>query len=293
MHDRFQRRDHLVRRHIHFSVLRTDEIGDLPGVFQVDGVLAHADGKGADRFFALPCGDGADKGGIKAAGEQKAHLCVRRQPLFHPGDQFFADLLAGGLKVVAADAVHLCDIAVADEPAAFIVVSRGERKDLFAKSDEIFRLTGKQDDAACVVSVVQRTDADGIARGDEFVRFAVVDHTGEFGVQPGKQIRAVFKIHGEQDLAVAVACKSITLFDQPLPLGFETVQFPVTNGIAAVFFKRLHAGGGKPHDGQAVKGENTAARFDDAAVVRSTGPCLRKAVLKRGLIPDFTAITEN
>ena len=36
-----------------------------------------------------------------------------------------------------------------------------------------------------------------------------------------------------------------------------------------------------------------AARFDDAAVVRAAGFGLRKTVLKRGLVPDFAAITEN
>ena len=53
---------HILPGHDDLRVVRADEGGGLPGVFQVDGVGVHADGEGADRGTAPPGGDGAHQG---------------------------------------------------------------------------------------------------------------------------------------------------------------------------------------------------------------------------------------
>ena len=49
------------------GVVSVEIVGHLLGIFQVDGVLAHADGKGADRLAELFGGNGADQTGIQPA----------------------------------------------------------------------------------------------------------------------------------------------------------------------------------------------------------------------------------
>ena len=53
--DFLERGNDLVARHGDFHVLRADEIGDLARIFKIDGVLIHADGKGADLFAQKLC----------------------------------------------------------------------------------------------------------------------------------------------------------------------------------------------------------------------------------------------
>ena len=59
--------DHLLPGDEDFRVLAADIFCGFPGVFQVDGVGLHTDGKGADRFLKNRSGDGAHEGGIQAA----------------------------------------------------------------------------------------------------------------------------------------------------------------------------------------------------------------------------------
>ena len=58
----FQSRYDLVRRHIDLRVVRADEIGDLPCILEVNGVLAHTNGICPNRLIAFPSRDCADEG---------------------------------------------------------------------------------------------------------------------------------------------------------------------------------------------------------------------------------------
>ena len=118
-------------------MVAADEVGHLPGVFQVDGVHIHADGKGADLLAQDLRGDGAHQTGVQAAGEEEAQRGVRVQPLLHPGDELRPDVFAHGLQVVLPVHVHGGQIGVADELAAGVVVAGREGEDLLAHADEV------------------------------------------------------------------------------------------------------------------------------------------------------------
>ena len=57
-------------------MVAANEVCDLPGVFQINGILAHADGKGFDRFRGFLGSYGTDKGGIQTAGKEKTNLSI-------------------------------------------------------------------------------------------------------------------------------------------------------------------------------------------------------------------------
>ena len=99
--DLFERGEHLLARHDDLGVLGADEVGDLAGVLEVDGVKVHADGKGADPLAEELGGDGTDKAGIQTAGEQEAERRVGVEPLFHARDELLTDLFAYSVQIVA------------------------------------------------------------------------------------------------------------------------------------------------------------------------------------------------
>lgn len=90
---------HLLPGHIDLGVLCADEVRNLSGIFQVDGVRFHADGKGADMSAQDLRGNGAHKAGIKTAGEQKAEGRVGVQPLVDAENEKFANLFADCVHV--------------------------------------------------------------------------------------------------------------------------------------------------------------------------------------------------
>ena len=47
-----------------FRVITADILCNLFGIFQVNGIFAHTDGKGADRLFAFFGSDGTDQGRV-------------------------------------------------------------------------------------------------------------------------------------------------------------------------------------------------------------------------------------
>ena len=143
-------------------MVAADVVGHFLGILQVDGVAAHANGKGFNRSRALPRRNGADQRGIQAAAEQKAHLGVRHQTLAHARNQLLVDVGADCLHIVGDHVRYLCQIPVADELAVFIIVSRRERQNPIRQTQQVFRLTGKDDRSGRVITVIQRTDADGV-----------------------------------------------------------------------------------------------------------------------------------
>ena len=58
------------------------------------------------------------------------------------------------LKIIMANGIHPCNIAVADKLAIFVVMTGRERHDLIGKSDKVFRFAGKQNHALAVITVV-------------------------------------------------------------------------------------------------------------------------------------------
>ena len=289
----FQCLEHLPAGHIHLRVIRADIVRCLPGVFQVDGVTLHADGKGADGPVALPGGDGAHQRGIQPAGEQKAHLRVGVETLSDPGDQLVPDGAAGGLQIVVTDLRHGGDIAVGDEGAVLVIVSRGKRADLVHKFHEVFGLAGKDDGPGRVVAVIQGPDADGIPGGDECLSLCIVEDAGKLRIEHGEHIRPVLPVQGQQDLTVAVGGEGVAFLPQLLPQGPEAVEFPVADGQTAFKRKGLHTGGRQSHDGQPVKAQKTRPGGGQAGVVGAPGLCLGKAPGESFHIGHRPAITDD
>ena len=208
---------HLLAGHVHLGMVGADVVGHFPGVFQIDGVLVHADGEGADLLAQHQGADGAHQRGIQAAGEQEAQRGVGVQPLVHTGDQLVADGVADGFQIVMAVVRDGGKVGVADELAAGVVVAGREGADLLAQADEVFGLAGEDDAAVIQVAVEQRADADGVPGGDEGVRLVVVDDHGELGVQFREHVQAILPVQGQDDLAVAAALEFVALLRQ-LPL---------------------------------------------------------------------------
>ena len=250
-------------------MVAADVVGDFAGILEVDGVLAHADGKGADRRFALARGDRADERRIESAREQEADLCVGHQALVDARDELFVDVFTHSLEVVIADLIDFCDVVVADELAVLVIMSGRERQDHVAESCEVFRLAGEDDDALLVEAVVERPDADGVARGDEFARLTVVEDERKFRVEQTEHVDAVLPPKRKQQFTVRTALEGIALGGQLVLELLEAVQLAVADDVAAVQLERLHPLRRQAHDGQPVEAEQTASDIDDAAVVRA------------------------
>ena len=171
-------------------------------------------------------------------------------------------------------------------------MSGRKRHDLIAQPDKVLRLACKDDHAFFVVAVVQRANADGVARGDIFLRAPIKQDQRKFRVEHFEHIHAVLKIQRQQNLAVRAADKFILLFQLLLEL-LEAVNFAVADDVAAVALKRLHAAGRQAHDGKPVKTEQALAGVYNPAVVRSSGHSLKKALLKIRKGGTDIAITHN
>ena len=291
--DLLQRCEDVFRRHVHLGVVAADVVRHLPGVLQVDGVLAHADGKGADGLPAFPGGNGAHQRGVQAPGKEEAHLGVGHQALLHAGYQLLPDEAAGVLQAVVGNHIHLGDVPVAVERPALVVVPRREGAYLPHQAHQVLGLAGEDDYTLGVVAVVQRPDADGVPGGQELPPLPVVEDAGEFRVQHLEHPRAVLLIKGQEDFAVAAAAEGVALFLQLGPHGLKAVQLAVAHREAAPQLEGLHAGGIQPHNGQAVKAQQALAHIHHAGVVGAAGEGPVKPPLKRPKIGAAAAVTHN
>ena len=209
--DFFQRIQHLLARHDDLGVLGADKFRRFLRVFQVDGVEVHADGKRADLFAEELRGDRAHEARIEAAGEEEAERRVGVEALFHARDELFADGLRDGVETVVRILRNSGQVGVADEFAVLVIVARREREHVRAQADEVFRLAGEDDGAVVEISVEQRADADGVARGDERIGRGVIDDHGEFRVELCEHVRAVFLPQRQDDLAVRIGFEGVAL----------------------------------------------------------------------------------
>ena len=209
LHHGFQRLQHILFVADDLRMVAADEACHLPGVFQVNGIDVHADGKGFDGIGTFSGGNGADQRGVQAAGQQEAHLGIGNQTLADTGDEFFPDAPTDGFQIVVVIACHLGDVAIADELPVLIEMSRGEGLHFGIQEQKVFRLAGKDDGALCITGIVQGADADGVPGGNEGIPLRVVEDAGKFRVQHGKHIGAVLFIQRQQNLAVGVAVEGV------------------------------------------------------------------------------------
>ena len=102
-HDLRQRLNHILARDDNLGVVGVQILRHLAGVFQVDGIAAHTDGKRADGLFEQLCRDRAHKAAVQSAGDaDDGGLGVRvgnalGQPVGLHGEDELAALGAGGI----------------------------------------------------------------------------------------------------------------------------------------------------------------------------------------------------
>ena len=130
-------------------------------------------------------------------------------------------------------------------------------------------LAGEGDRAVVEIAVVQRPDADGVARGDQNVPLAVVEDQGELGVEPLEHPETVLLVEREQQLAVRAAGEGIALRLQRPALRAPAVELAVADDLVLPAREGLHALVVQAHDREAVEAEKPAARALDARVVRT------------------------
>ena len=284
---RLQRADHLLRRHIDLRVLAADIVRRLSGVFQINGVLTHADGKCADRLAGASLRHRAYQRGVQTAAEEEPDLGVRHQPLLDAGDQLFADDRAHGLYVIPAHLIDGSDVPVADKFPVLVIVSRREWHDLPAQTHQVFRLAGKDDGPGIVIAVVERADTDGVTGGDIAFRVPVVQDQRKFCVQHPEHLHTVLLIQREQDLAVGAALEGIALCPKRLPEPIKPVDLAVADYIAAAQPEGLHPLRLQAHDGQTVKAQQTLPCVHDPAVIRPSGEGPVKTLLEPRTVGVF------
>ena len=201
----FKGRDHFFRGHINFRVFTADVVRHFLCVLQVDSVLAHADGKGADRFIGAFLRHSAYQRGVQTAAEKKTDLGIGNQPLFNTGDQLLANIFANGLQIIVTDTVYLCRIPITDELAILIIMSGREGHDFTADPHKVFCFAGKNDRTLFIVSVIEWPDADGVAGGNKRLFLRIVQDQRKFRIQHPEHGRAVLLVKGQQDFAIGLA----------------------------------------------------------------------------------------
>ena len=280
-HDLRQRLNHILARDDNLGVVGVQILRHLAGIFQVDGVAAHADGKCADGLFEQLCRDCAHEAAVQAAGEQEAERCVGIEALLHAGDELFADVRADGLQIILTDGIDVRHVAVAGELTVGIIVAGWKRHHIVHETDKVFGLAGEDDRALGVIAVVQRADADRIARRDKTAALGVIDDHGKLCVETAEHVQPLAFVERKQDLTVGFALERLALGDQPLTDGTKAVDLTVAHERAAITRERLHPLRMQPHDGQPVKAERRRADMEHTRVIRAAGDGLVKAVAQR------------
>ena len=270
LHHRLQRVQHVLLADDDLGVVAADEVGHLAGVLQVDGVDIHADGEGADLLAQGLGRDGAHQGAVQTAAEQEAHRRVCVQALLHALNQQLPQVAAGVVDAGHLELIHVGGVGVAGELAVGPVAAGREGEDGLAQAHQVLGLAGEGHAAVGKHSIVQRADADGIARGHEGLALRVVDDECKFRVQRLEHLQAVFPVQGQQDFAVGFALEAVLRL-QALAHRAEAVELAVADHVAAVQLKGLHAARVQTHDGQPVEAQISALHLDHAGHVRPAG----------------------
>ena len=82
---------------------------------------------------------------------------------------------------------------------------------MLCEAHEVLCLACKRNAAIRQVAIKQRSDADGVACGDEVPGFAIVKHERELRIQLFKHGKAVFMVQRQQNFAIGFALKRILL----------------------------------------------------------------------------------
>ena len=143
--------------------------------------------------------------------------------------------------------------------------------DALAQTDEVLRLAGEEDAAVGEIAVEERTDADGVARGDETVGLGVINDHSKLGIELGEHLHAVLAVEGENELAVGLGREGVALGLQLLFERTEAVQLAVANRHVAAEVEGLHPLLVQAHDGKTVEAEHTAAGLFHPAHVGTAG----------------------
>ena len=175
-------------------MVAADIVGGFLRVFQIDRVFFHADRKRANRFFEQSLRHGAHERRIQSARKKKAQRRIGVEPLFDPRNQLFANIFAENVGLRLFDARYVRDIAVPHERAVFIIMTGRKGKHFFRDRNKVFGFACKRDFSVRHVSVIQRSDAYGIARGKIDLFLRVVNHAGKFRVEHGEHSCTVFFI---------------------------------------------------------------------------------------------------
>ena len=291
-HHRLQSVQNILPGDDHLGVAGAEIRGHLPRVFEVNGVLPHADGKGANGLWVVFGRNGAHQGGVQSAAEQKAHPGVGHQPLFHAPNQLFPDVLADGIQIVCYDMFHGGHVRVADEAPILIVVPGGEGVNLTNQPHQIFGLAGKDDDATAVIAVKQRPDSDGVPGGQIAACLRVKEDAGKLRIQHPEHLHPILPVQGQKHLAVGAADKGVfsgELAANPL----ISIDFTVAHHIAPIQGEGLHSLRRQAHDGKAMEPQKAHASVDDPAVVRPPGLGAEEPLAECFIIGVKTAISHD
>ena len=143
------------------------------------------------------------------------------------------------------------------------------------------------------VAVEQRTDADGVAGGDEPVLAGIVHDKRELGVHVAEHIQTVLIVQRQQDLAVAVGLELVAAALEDLFLKAEAVQFAVAHHTVGTAVEGLHAFRRQAHDGKAAKTHQTERPFHHTLVVRAAHDRAQQVFLEFGGTQIVPGIAHN
>ena len=270
LHHMGQRLQHVLRGDDHVGVVALKVIGHHAGVLEVDGVLRHADGKGADGLIQKPCRDRADQRTVKAAAQEETQRRVGVHPLLNARHEPRTDAFADGFHVAIEVLLGLGDIRIAGDFAIHRVAAGREGQDGFRKAHQVLGFAGVDQRAVGEAAVVQRADADRIPGGDQHVFFGIVQDQRELRVEVFEHVQPLFAVERQKKLAVGLALKLIPPGKRLLDWA-EAVQFAVAYHHVAVQRERLHAGFRQAHDGQAVEAKPALSCLLHARHVRPAG----------------------
>ena len=192
--NRLQSIDHIVACDDDLVMIGMNVLRNLSRIFQIDGIDVHADGEGLQRLVHQLCGSAADKGGIKAAGEQVADRSIGIETLLNTAHQLVMDVHRNRIQIILTIVVNAGHVTISMEGTILIIAAGRERKDLVTQLDQVLRLRSKDDDALFVIAVIQRADSDRVAGGDVLTGAAVKQDQRIFRIQKAEHIYAVLFI---------------------------------------------------------------------------------------------------
>jgi hypothetical protein len=262
-------REHLLR-HAEAVEVRAHERGHLLGdrAF-VERSLFEGDGERLDRIVAKIGGDPENRARVQAAADVAAHGNVGAQPQPDRLAQLVAHdldvlglrargrrrldrrilqipvahdlhVIAAGEQIVAGrhlvDAVEQRTVAVHDRVQvlvdALVIPARGN-----SGGEQRLRLRGEVELVA-VARVVERLDAEAVARREQQFVALVPEHEGELAAQMAQAVRAFFFVQVKDDLAVRARAQAMTAHDELALIALVVVKLAVDDDVERLVLVR-------------------------------------------------------